>query len=349
MGLLVPVAFLLGAGFTMLSSIPQGDSFFWSQFVWALFGIGLIVLFWITDWRTILNHRAVIWGLYGCALILLIVVLVSGPVIRNVRSWIVVGPFTFQPVELVKLALILAYAHYFSRRHVAVAQWGSIATSFVLFAVPAGLVVLQPDLGSTLILFGIWFGFLLVSGLPPRRIALAGFVFLVVGILMWNVGLKEYQKERILGVFYPERDVLGINYSIMQSKIAIGSAGWLGKGYGQGTQTQLGFLTEPAADFIFPAFIEEWGWVAGVVLVVVYISLVFAILRIGVLADRNVEKFFCLGAAIVLSWQFFLNVGSATGMLPVIGVPLPFVSYGGSSLLTSCFLIAIVNSIARKS
>jgi rod shape determining protein RodA len=142
---------------------------------------------------------------------------------------------------------------------------------------------------------------------------------------------------------------LGINYSVSQSKIAIGSAGLWGKGYGQGMQTQLGFLSEPSEDFIFAALIEEWGVIGGLVIVAAFLFLIFQILRIGSLADENFEKFVCLGAAMMFGVQFLLNTGSATGLLPVVGVTFPFVSYGGSSMIVDFFMLSIVNSIRKTS
>lgn len=346
-GVLVPAGLLLLAGLVEISSISI--SLFATQLVWAALGILLVVLFYIFDWRAIFNYRWFTLCLYGAGVALLVAAYFTAPVIRNTRSWLVLGPLNFQPAELVKICLILLYAEYFSRRHVSIARWANILGSFVYFIVPAALIMLQPDLGSALVIFGIWFGFLVVVGLPRRRFLAAVFGFAVAGALLWNYGLEAYQRERVMGVFYPERDVLGVNYSVAQSKIAIGSAGFWGKGYGQGSQTQLGFLPEPANDFIFSAFVEEWGWVFGAALIAAFFALIVGILKVGYRADRNVEKLICLGAAILFAWQFFLNIGSATGMLPVVGVTFPFVSYGGSSLLTSLFLVAIINAIAVRS
>jgi len=219
----------------------------------------------------------------------------------------------------------------------------------VLFAIPAGLVAMQPDLGSGFILATIWFGFLLFAGLPLRRILLALLIFLVVGVYGWSNVLKDYQRERITNVFYPERNVLGLNYSVNQSKIAIGSAGFWGKGYGQGTQTQLGFLTEPASDFVLAAFIEEWGIAGGLLLLAAFVFLELWIIRVGLVADRNFETFVCIGVASMFAMQFLVNVGSTLGIMPVVGLTFPFVSYGGSSLVANFVLIAIVNSIRMRS
>ncbi|MDO8536620.1 MAG: FtsW/RodA/SpoVE family cell cycle protein [bacterium] len=347
LALFLPAGILVFSGLIAISSISL--HLFWLQLLWAAMGIGIVAVFMIFDWRIILNYRWFIGGLYLVVILLLLFVYLKGPLIRNVRSWLVFGPLNFQPVELMKIVLILLYANYFSRRHLSIARWRNIFTPFLFCIVPVALVALQPDLGSAFILFGIWFGFLLLSGLPPRRVfaALAAFAFL--GFLMWSNVLKDYQRERIVGVFHPDQNALGINYSAIQSKIAVGSAGFWGKGYGQGSQTQLGFLTEPANDFILAALIEEWGLFGGFIVLTGFLFLIFQILKIGASVERNFEKFICLGVAIVFGLQFLLNVGSVTGFMPVVGIPFPFLSYGGSSLISSVFLLAIVGAIGRGS
>lgn len=295
-----------------------------------------------------MNYRWFIGGLYGVALILLATAYFTSPVVRNVRSWIFFGPFGFQPVELVKVALILVYASYFSRRHLSISRWKNIATSFIFFFVPAFLTAIQPDLGSALVLFGIWFGFLLLSGLPPRRIAAAVSIFVLAGFFIWFNVLKAYQRERISAVFYSERNALGINYSVVQSKIAIGSSGFWGRGYGQGSQVQLGFLTEPSNDFVLAAFVEEWGFFGGSIVVASFLWLIFEVLKVGIRKSGNFEKFVCLGTVTVLGIQFILNVGSELGLTPVIGVTFPFFSYGGSSMVSGFLLLSIVSAIARE-
>lgn len=347
MGLILSAGFLVVAGLTTISSISK--ELFFLQLLWAGLGVLIVIFFLFVDWRSLLNFRWIIPGLYGLSLLLLILVYFKGEIVNDAKSWLVFGPLTFQPVELVKIALILLFARYFSRRHLSIARWKHILISFAFFMIPAFLVSLQPDLGSTLVLFGIWFGFLLLSGLPLQRVLVALGIFVVAGFFIWTSVLENYQKERIIGTFYPEKNVLSVNYSVSQSKIAIGSAGFLGKGYGQGPQTQLGFLTEPESDFILAALIEEWGYFAGILVVFAFVALIFQILKVAVIADQNFEKLICLGSALALAWQFFLNVGSTLGLSPVIGVTFPFLSYGGSSLLTSFFLLAIIYAIAKKS
>jgi rod shape determining protein RodA len=347
LALFIPVGILLAASLVILSAISF--HFFIFQIIWIVIGIALVTGSFFVDVRTIFNSQWVIWGLYALALALMVLALLVSPLVRNTHSWLVLGPFSLQPVELMKVALILLYANYFSRRHMAIARWKNIFTSFLFFVLPAAISVKLPDLGSAVIFFGIWFGFLLLLGLPWRRVVVAIAVILLAGGLIWTYVLKPYHRARIVGFLYPDQNALGINYSAIQSKIAIGSAGFLGQGYGQGTQAQLGFLSEPSEDFIFAAFIEEWGVAGGIVIVAAFLFLIFQILRIGLLADENFEKFICLGAAIMLGVQFLLNTGSTTGLMPVIGVTFPFFSYGGSSMLANFFTISLVNSIRKRS
>ena len=344
--LFLPVGILVLAGLTMLSAIST--HLLLLQTTWIFLGIGVVLFFYAVDWRLMLTYRWVIGGLYIFVLLILAITYFKAPVIRNTRSWLELGPFNFQPVELAKIVLVLLYANYFSRRHLSIARVKHIITSFLFFIVPAGLTALQPDLGSATILFGIWFSFLLLSGLPWRKVAVALLVFLAISIVMWFYFLEDYQRERIIGVFYPERDSLGINYSVIQSKIAIGSGGFWGKGYGQGTQTQLGFLTEPTNDFILAAVVEEWGLFGGFFIIAVFCALIFQIIKIGYNAERNFEKFICLGVAVVFGLQFVLNVGSTVGLTPVVGVTFPFLSYGGSSILANFFLLSLINAVRRN-
>jgi rod shape determining protein RodA len=346
-GLFLSVGFILAASFLILGSIS--GHLFLLNLGWVALGIIVVITLWFLDWRSVFRHPSVIYAFYALSLALLIFVLLKGPVIRNVKSWIVIGPFSFQPVELMKVALIFLYAHFFSRRHSMAAQISTIVLSFVAAAVPALLTAAQPALGSAIILLGIWFGFLLLSGLPMRRLGILCLAFAGLGLLIWSYGLRDYQKQRIIAVFSPQQQSLGVNYSAIQSKIAIGSAGFLGKGFAQGSQTQLGFLTEPESDFVFAAFMEEWGVLGGILVVIAFALLVFSILKIGIRANVNFEKFLCVGTAMVFILQFFLNAGSTTGLLPVVGVTFPFLSYGGTSLLTNFALLGIVNSIRRGS
>jgi len=333
---------LFGMGLLSLASTNQ--ELFWLQFLWGILGFGAIIFVANFDWRSFVNYRWFIFGVYWLSVLLLIVTYFVASPVRGVRAWLPIFGLQVQSSEIAKLALIIMYSYFFAKGHIEIAQPKKLFWSLVYFLIPAFLVVLQPDLGTGLILFGIWFGYLLVSGLRWKHILLSSAVFIAVLILMWSYVLKDYQKDRIFGFFNPEQDPLGINYSVIQSKIAIGSAGFLGKGFGQGTQAQLGFLPEAQTDFIFAAFIEEWGMFGGLLVLSAFFLALFQIVKIGLNADNNFVKLVCLGASILFLLHFIFNVGSNLGLLPVIGVPFPFLSYGGSNFLVNALLIGIIQS-----
>lgn len=345
-GLFIGAGFIVFAGLLELASIST--TLFWTQAAWVLLGTGLVFAFLYSDWHAFFQSRYMIWAIYILSLGLLVLAYVAAPQIRNTKSWLVFGPIHFQPVELAKIALILMYANYFSRRHITIARFSSILGSFLIFLLPALATLRLNDTGSTLVLFGIWLGFLLVSGLPKKWIVIGVLAVIIISPLAWNYVLKDYQKARVAGIFNPESNSLGINYSTTQSKIAIGSAGLWGKGFRQGPQTQLGFLTEPSTDFIYPALIEEWGLIAGFLVLAAFALLIVSILKIGLYSDQNMDKFICLGAVIMFGMHLLLNGGMVVGLTPVVGVPFPFLSYGGSNILMSFLLLGIINSIAKR-
>lgn len=337
------IFFLMAAGLINLLSVAP--SLFYKQLFWIVFGFILMFLIIWFDWRPYINHRGVIFGIYAIVILLLILTYFFAPVIRGVKGWLVVNDFHFQFSELAKLILIVAYAKFFSRKHIGMARLFNLLISFIYFIIPASIIAIQPDFGAVLILFCLWLGFLLVSGIPWRYLIIGLIIFSILGIMLWQDVLKDYQKERISGFLFPNKDVLGINYNVIQSKIAIGSAGFFGKGFNQGTQSQLGFLPEIQTDFAFAAFIEEWGLFSGLVLIAVFTFLILRIIKIGFNSDNNFNRFICLGTVILFIIQFIFNVGSNLGLIPVIGVTFPFLSYGGSSLLTNLILIGIIQSI----
>lgn len=345
-GLALCVLVLVGLGLASLAS--SSSDLFVKQLLWVVIGAVIALMLVYVDLRSFFSNRNVIFGMYFLVLALLLLTYFFAPEIKGNRAWLAVGSFQFQPSELAKVALIFVLAYFFSRRHVSIARWKTIFRSFVYFAIPAGLIAIQPDIGSAAILFVVWFGFVLVSGIPLRRLAVAGIFFAIAFIMLWTSVLEGYQKERILGVFQPERDPLGVNYSVIQSKIAIGAGGWLGKGFGQGTQVQLGFLPEAHNDFIFAAIAEEGGLIVSLILLGTFLWMILRILKIGLFIDGNFHKLVCLGAVIMFFGQFVLHVGSNVGFLPVIGVTLPFVSYGGSSMIVNMILIGVIESVYVK-
>jgi len=343
----VTVGGLIFLGLLTIHSVAS--AFFNFQLAWI--AIGIVVAFAVAnvDLRPLAAHRWFIYGTYLLSIFLLFVTRVIGSPIRQAKSWLVLGPIHFQTSEFAKLALIIILAYFFARGHIGVARIKNIFISFIFLAAPAFFIFLQPDLGATIIIFAIWVGFLFVSGIPWRRLIAGLIIFTILGALAWNFALAEYQKKRVVGFLNPSNDPLGINYSVIQSKIAVGSAGLFGKGYGQGTQAQLGFLPESHSDFIFSAFVEEWGIVGGIVIVFIFSLLLIRIAVIGLKSANNFFRFICLGAVIMFLVQFVLNTGSALGLLPVTGVTFPFFSYGGSSFLINMLLIGIIQSIAIRS
>ncbi|MEK7115127.1 MAG: FtsW/RodA/SpoVE family cell cycle protein [Patescibacteria group bacterium] len=340
------ILFLATASLTMIYSAKP--SLFYQQSVWFILAFITIIIFAQIDWRPLINYRWIIFSIYFFSIALLVVTYFFAPVIRDTRSWLVFGPVQFQTSEFAKLGLIILFSYFFARRHIGIAHWYNLLIPFFYFAIPAGLVLLQPDMGTTLILLGLWLGYLFISGIKQRHILIGLVFFIALGFWGWNSFLKDYQKERIIGLFNPGYDPLGINYNTIQSKIAIGSAGLWGKGFHQGTQVQLGFLPEPATDFIFASFIEEWGLSGGFLLLGIFGLLIFRIIKAGLLCENNFGKLVCLGTIVVFMLHFMFNIGSNIGLLPVIGLPLPFFSYGGSSLLTNAILIGIIQNIVVR-
>ncbi|MBI2035769.1 MAG: rod shape-determining protein RodA [Candidatus Liptonbacteria bacterium] len=344
--LLIPALLLLFLSLVTLSSVP--GNFFMGQVAWIILGIGVIVFFHYFDTRPYAAYPWFVYGIYCISVALLIATYFFAPTIRGSRAWLVLGPLQFQTSEFAKAGLIIILAYFFSKYHAKIASVRTILLSAVLMIIPAGLVILEPDLGSAIILASIWLGFLLISGLKIKHLALFILIAAFFGFLAWNNFLADYQKNRIMGLFNPELDPLGVNFSVIQSKIAIGSAGFFGKGYGQGTQVQLGFLPESYSDFIFAAFIEEWGLAAALVFMLIFVYLILIILKIGLRTEDNFSKFVSLGTATVFGLHFAINIGSTIGLLPVIGVPLTFFSYGGSNLITSFFLLGLAYGIAGR-
>lgn len=339
-------AFLMCVSLTAIASAKPDELLQQS----VAFGIGIVLMsvFSLVDWRPLTAHRSVIFAIYATGIAFLVATYFFAPTIRATRSWLVFGPVQFQTSEFMKIALIVLYSYYFARRHVAIAEWRNIVIPLAYAVLPVFLILLQPDMGSALIIMGLWVIYLFVSGLRIRHVLLGIAVAAIVAFFGWNY-LQGYQRERIKGLFNPQYDPLGVNYNVIQSKIAIGSGGWFGKGFRQGTQTQLGFLPEPANDFVFSSIAEEWGALGIFALLGTFSLLIGRLLYIGLTLEGNFGKLVCLGTAGLILLHMAFNIGSAVGFMPVVGVPLPLVSYGGSSLLTFFMGLGIVQSIAIRS
>lgn len=297
------------------------------------------------DWRSLREDPYLILILYFLCLAALVGLFFFAPEIRGVRSWYKVGPISIDPTEFTKIVLIILLAKYFSGRHIEMYRIRHILLSGFYVLIPALLIFSQPELGSILILIALWVGILLISGIKIRHFLILCFCGLLVLILGWSAFLKDYQKERIINFIVPQIEPLGGAWSQTQAKIAIGSGGIFGQGLGQGSQTQYGFLPEPQTDFIFATIAEEFGLVGVVILFFLFSLLIWRIIKITLSASSNFPRLFGTGLAIILISQIFINIGMNLGILPIIGIPLPLVSYGGSSLIMTFVGLGILQSI----
>ncbi len=340
--MIIAISVLIFAG--LLSLLSSSSEFFHKQIYWIILALALFVFLIFVDLRSFFSHRSVIRGLYILMFFVLLFAFFFAPRIKGNRSWIVLGPFQFQPSEFAKVVLIISLAYFFSKAHIGIGRWKIVLNSFFYFLFLGAMVAALPDMGSAFVLFALWFGFVLVSGMPFKKIIISSLIFVIAFALMWVFIFKPYQKERIIGVLLPQSDPLGANYHAIQSKIAIGSGGLFGQGFRQGTQVQLGFLPEAQTDFIFAAIAEEGGLLAMLILLIAFGWLILRIVKMAGMIDGNFNKFLCLGTAILFLSQFILNVGSNLGVLPIVGVTFPFVSYGGSSLLANTILVGMIQS-----
>ncbi|HOK20855.1 MAG TPA: rod shape-determining protein RodA [Candidatus Paceibacterota bacterium] len=325
---------------------PEPLQFFKKQAFWFIFCFAIFYI--ITrffDYRIFNTQNFFVVGLYLLALILLIAVLLVGPKIKGTTGWLNFKLFSFQPVELAKLALVILLARYFANWHVEIWRPRHLLVTAVYTGIYAFLAFLQPDMGAAVFFILIWLGMLLVSGLKFKHFVILLIVFIILSLVGWQYFLQPYQKERILTFLNPDRDPLGSGYSVSQAKIAVGSAGLFGKGLGQGLLTQLHFLPEAKTDFFFAAFVEEWGLIGALVLFLIYGWLFFQIYHIGLKSENNFSRLVCFGYLLTLVVQILLNLGANLGFLPVTGLPLPFLSYGGSNLLINFIALGIIQNI----
>jgi rod shape determining protein RodA len=288
-------------------------------------------------------------ALFSFSCLALLALFVVGKVSHGAGSWLSFGAFSLEPADPAKLMLIILLAKYFSRRHIEIRNVRHILVSgfyaFVVFV----LILVQPDLGSALIVLLIWVGMILVSGVSKKHLLIMAAIGLVACAGLWHFGLKDYQKARILNFVHPLADVQGTGYNAYQSTIAVGSGGFLGKGVGYGTQSRLKFLPEYQTDFVFAAFTEEWGFVGVLFLFFFFSILIWRIIRTAMSGATNFEILYGAGVAIYFIVHILINVGMNMRLLPVTGTPLPFASYGGSHIFTEFVALGILMGMRRYS
>ena len=324
------------------------DYFFNRQLMWLGVSIVVFIVAFLIDWSFLKTHSVFLLILYLVILGALTFLIVSGSYTRGAASWYRVRSVHIEPVELMKLALILILAKYFSKRHVEIARFIHLFISGLYVGVPAALVMLQPDFGSAMILGFLWIGLALVGGIRLRQVLLLIFLGTLAFLILWTMVLLPYQKTRILAFISPDNDIRGSGYHALQSMIAVGSGGVFGKGVGFGTQSRLEFLPEHETDFIFAAFAEEWGFVGVLILLFFFGMVLWRILRAGIYAESNFEKLYATGLGIVIFSQAMIHIGMNVGMLPITGLGMPFLSYGGSSLVSLFCALGILQSFSFR-
>ena len=281
---------------------------------------------------------------YLIALFLLILVIFFGLTASGSKRWINLYFLNFQPSELMKIAVIVCFARYYHRIQSADLQsYKFLLQPMILLIIPCYLVIQQPDLGTSILIAGSGIAIIWLAGLNIKYFVYSGLLLLVSLPFAISI-LKPYQKSRILTFFNPDRDPLGAGYQIIQSKIAIGSGGFFGKGFLKGTQSYLEFLPEKHTDFIFTLFSEEFGFLGSIILLLLYVLLIYRIISIGFFVRSFFAKLYCFGFATAIFLYVFVNISMVLGLLPIVGAPLPIMSYGGSSMLSIMLGLSIVMS-----
>jgi rod shape determining protein RodA len=320
---------------------------FYKQAIFFIIGFLTMIAASFLDYRILRNNSYLILVLYGICLLLLGGLHFFAPVIKGTRGWYKIGILSFDPIEPTKIVLVALLAKYFSMRHVEMYKFRHIVFSGIYVLFPALLIFIKPDLGGTMVLLLIWLGTLLISGIKIKHFLILSLCFVLVSGFAWSFLLKDYQKERITAFIFPY-DYLGASWSQNQTKISIGSGQILGEGLGKGSQVQFGFLPEPHTDFIYSVISEEWGMAGVLVLFIAYGFLVWQVLKIAIKSKSNFPRIFASGYAIILIAQFFINIGMNLSLLPVVGIYLPFISYGGSGLIGNFISLGILQSIKNR-
>lgn len=330
---------------TMYSHVGT-NVFFDRQIVWIGLASLLLMIAIIPDYR-FLRSGNIAFFLYVAVILMLGLVLVIGEITLGAQSRFDLGFFSLQPSDPAKLVLIIVLAKYFAKRHELIGDFKHIIISGVYAMLVFGLVFIQPDFGSAIILFFVWLGMVLVSGIKIRHLLTVFTLGAIAFGLMWQFVFFDYQKDRILTFIDPLSDIQGAGYNAYQSTVAIGSGQLFGRGIGYGTQSKLLFLPEYETDFIFAAFAEEWGLIGVVLLFGLFAVVVWRLLHHANEAATNFERLFAAGVCILFVSHFFVHIGMNIGLLPVTGTTIPFLSYGGSHLVTEFIALGMVMGMSR--
>lgn len=347
LALILAIIGIVGIYSAGLNSTSSGDEYI-KQIMWVGISLGIMIVVWFLDYQV--SSVIGIIG-YPICLVLLVAVLFM-PEINGASSWFSVGSIQVQPSEFMKIAYILLLAKYIDFVHTkgkdAINKWYYIAIAFFIFILPVGLIMLQPDFGTALVFASITFFMLFKSGLSYKYIIALILLIIIAAPLLYFFVLGDYQQERIQVFFNPEQEPLGAGYNAIQSKIAVGSGMLFGTGLTKGTQTQWGYLPVKSSDFIFSVLSEEMGFIMSALIVVIYIVLLYRILMIAETSKDRLGSAITVGVFGMFFFHFLENIGMTIGLMPITGIPLPFVSYGGSSMLTNFVALALVLSISSR-
>ncbi|MGC8976159.1 MAG: rod shape-determining protein RodA [Candidatus Ratteibacteria bacterium] len=336
---------LIFLGLSFLFSASKGvitkGGFFVKQILWVILGT---IFVWIFKNKNYKNLLKLSYLFYFIILILLSIVLIKGE--GRASRWIGLGWFYFQPSEFAKITLILVLSSFLSNKNIK--RFPVLLASLIIVGIPFLLVFAQPNLGTAIIFILIFLGISYIAGITRKQLVGLFLLVLFSSPFIWMV-MKDYQKERILTFLNPMRDPLGKGYNMLQSKITIGSGGLIGKGFMKGTQTKLAFLPEYHTDFIFCLIAEEFGFIGVIIFILIYYYFLSKIYEIIYLTKDTFGKLIATGIFVMFSGQFLINLGMALGIFPIVGIPLPFISYGGSSLIVSILSVLILLSIENHS
>lgn len=330
---------------TMYSHVGDNE-FFNRQLIWIAAATIALLMAMVPDYR-FLRMGNTAFFLYLFTIGLLLLVLMIGEITLGAQSRFDLGFFSFQPSDPAKLVLIIVLAKYFAKRHELIGDFRHIIVSGMYALGIFGLVFIQPDFGSAIILFFVWLGMVLVSGIKLRHLLTVFLLGAVAFGILWQFVFLPYQKERIMTFLDPLSDIQGAGYNAYQSTVAIGSGQLFGKGIGYGTQSKLLFLPEYETDFIFAAYAEEWGLIGVLLLFTLFGLVVWRLLSSAVHGATNFERLFAAGVCMLFVAHFFVHIGMNIGLLPVTGTTVPFLSYGGSHLLTEFLAIGMVMGMRR--
>ncbi|MBP6912165.1 MAG: rod shape-determining protein RodA [Candidatus Pacebacteria bacterium] len=339
--LVLPILPIFAGGLFTMSTFTGTSTFFERQLIWIVISFFACVVCSKLDIRYFKRTNFLV-GLFLFFTTLLLLLFVFGHTANGAKSWFSVGGFSLQPSDFMKLVLVLILAKYFSRRHVEIGNIKHIFISATYAFIPFILIFLQPDFGSAIVILLIWFGMVMVSGLSKRQLLSVGILGFTAVAMLWLFVFQDYQKNRIMNFIHPLADVEGSGYNAFQSTIAVGSGQLFGKGIGFGTQSRLEFLPEYETDFIFAAFAEEWGFIGAILILICYAIVIGRILSISMKGASNFEMLYGVGLSIFLMSHIVVNMGMNIGLMPVTGIPLPFMSYGGSHIVVEMVGIGIL-------